>query len=335
MKEDVLISELTTMRLGGAAKFVQEATTLEQVAATYEFAKEQGLPVYVLGYGSNVIGRDEGFNGVIVVSKLKGIETVSENGSELVVRAASGEMLDDLCEYVSSRGYTGMEAMSAIPGTVGAAPVQNVGAYGQEIKDVLVSVDAYDTLQGSTLQISAADCELAYRHSIFNTTELGRYFITAITVKLKKGQLKPPFYVSLQTFVERSGLTDFSPMSIRNAVSAVRASKLPDPKKIASSGSFFKNVIVDAADAPALQAKGIQIWQEDGKNVIPSGWLVEQAGLKGRELHGMRVSDKAALILINESAQNYADLAAARQEIIDTVRAKFGFTLEQEPVEIV
>ncbi|MDR0398170.1 MAG: UDP-N-acetylmuramate dehydrogenase [Candidatus Nomurabacteria bacterium] len=334
MQENVLISKLTTMRLGGAAKYVQEITALEQVDEAYGFAQKNQLPVYVLGQGSNVIGHDEGFSGLVLVNKLKGFETVSETSDELVVRASAGEMLDDFCEYTASRGYTGMEAMSAIPGTCGAAPVQNVGAYGQEIKDVLVEVGVYDSLQVRHLQIRAEDCGLGYRSSIFNTTEFGRYFITSITVKVRKGQLKPPFYVSLQAFVEREGLTDFSPLSIRHAVSAVRAGKLPNPKEIASSGSFFKNVVVPSAKVAELKAKGIRIWQENGKNVIPSGWLVEQAGLKGKELHGMRVSDKAALILINESAKSYADLAAARQEIINAVREKFGFTLEQEPVEI-
>ncbi|MDR1033048.1 MAG: UDP-N-acetylmuramate dehydrogenase [Candidatus Nomurabacteria bacterium] len=335
MQENVLISTLTTMRLGGPARYVQEVTAPEQVAEAYEFARKNGLRVYILGYGSNVIGRDEGFDGMILVNKLKGIEIVSETEDEILVKAASGEVLDDLCEFVSSRGYTGMEAMSAIPGTVGAAPVQNVGAYGQEVKDVLVSVDTYDTLQGLPLQISAADCELGYRRSIFNTTESGRYFITAITVRLRKGQLRPPFYVSLQAFVEKTHLTDFSPLAIRQAVSEVRASKVPDPKVVASSGSFFKNVLVDGTDVPALEAKGVQVWQEGGKNVIPSGWLVEQAGLKGKKLHGMRVNDKSALILVNESAHSYADLAAARQEIVDAVKAKFDFVLEQEPLEIV
>ncbi|MDR0591157.1 MAG: UDP-N-acetylmuramate dehydrogenase [Candidatus Nomurabacteria bacterium] len=334
MQENVLISKLTTMRLGGPARYVQEVTEPKQVAEAYDFARKNSLPVYVLGYGSNVIGRDEGFDGLVLVNKLKGVETVSETGDEVVIKAASGEMLDDLCGFTAERGYTGIEAMSAIPGTVGAAPVQNVGAYGQEIANVLVGVSAYDTSQGRTLWIDAADCQLGYRRSIFNTTEFGRYFITAVTIKLRKGQLRPPFYISLQAFVEQNGLTDFSPMAIRQAVTAVRAGKLPDPKQIASSGSFFKNVVVDDATAAKMQREGVRTYEEGGRNTVPSGWLIEQTGLKGKEFHGMRVSDKAALILINESAHSYADLAAARQEISDAVYKKFGFRLEQEPVEL-
>jgi UDP-N-acetylmuramate dehydrogenase len=322
------------MRLGGPARYVKEIWQPEQLAEAYSFARGQGLPVYVLGQGSNVIGRDEGYNGVVLVNKLQGIEVIEESAGEVVVKAASGELLDKLCAFSAEHGYTGLEAMSAIPGTVGASPVQNVGAYGQEISRVLTSVSAYDSLRDQIVQLNAADCQFGYRRSIFNTSEAGRYFIIAVTVKLRKGQLSPPFYISLQAFVDQNGLTDFSPLSIRKAVAAVRASKLPDPAKIASSGSFFKNVVIDDATAAKKRANGVYIYQEGGRNTVPSGWLVEQAGLKGQILHGMRVSDKAALILINESAKSYADLAAARQEIIDKVKDKFGFTLEQEPVEI-
>jgi UDP-N-acetylmuramate dehydrogenase len=335
MQENIPISKLTTMRLGGPARYVQEITAPGHVAEAYEFAKNNGFPVYVLGHGSNVIGRDEGFNGLVLVNKLKGIEAVSESNDELVVNAASGEILDDLCEFVSRRGYTGMEAMSAIPGTVGAAPVQNVGAYGQETKDVLENIEVYDSLQERNLKLDAAECALSYRRSIFNTTELGRYFITAVTVRLKKGQLLPPFYTPLQTYFDKNGIADHSPLAVRQAVMALRAAKLPDPRYIASSGSFFKNVVVDARTAERMGWAGARVYIEGGQTTIPSGWLIEQAGLKGKQLHDMRVSDKAALILINESAKNYADLAAARQEIIDAVKAKFGFTLEQEPVELV
>jgi UDP-N-acetylmuramate dehydrogenase len=334
MQENVPISQLTTMRLGGVAKYVEDITSADQVPAAYDFARSKNLPVYVLGSGSNVLGRDEGFDGLILLAKIKGIEIVSETDSELVLKAGAGEILDDLCQYTAERGCIGMEALSAVPGTVGAGPVQNVGAYGQEMSQVLVSVDVYDTKTGEFSDISAANCELSYRRSIFNTAAAGRYFITAVTVRVQKANPTPPFYPPLQDYLDNHGVTEYTPLAIREAVTAVRAAKLPDPKFIPSAGSFFKNVIVDTADAKKFEELGARVYTEGGKTTIPSGWLIEQAGLKGKVLHGMLVSDKAALILINDSAKNYADLAAARQEIIDTVRAKFGITLEQEPVEI-
>ena len=225
-----------------------------------------------------------------------------------------------------------MEALSAIPGTVGAAPVQNVGAYGQEIADTLVSVDAYDVKTDQIVTLTKDELGMGYRRSIFNHGEdVGRYFITKIVVELKRTQLEPPFYNSLQKYMDEQGIDEYTPENIRKAVHAVRDSKLPNPEFIASSGSFFKNVYLKEEEIPAAEKKGIPVW-DGGK--IPSGWLVENAGLKGKLIHGMRVWDKASLVLVNEDAKNYSNLAAAREEIIKTVKEKYGFTLEQEPMEL-
>ena len=178
----------------------------------------------------------------------------------------------------------------------------------------------------------ADELDLGYRHSIFNTGDgVGRYFITSVTVELHKNWLKPPFYTSLQAYFDERGTKEFTPQVVRDAVAEIRASKLPDPAEFASAGSFFKNVYIKEEEIPAAEAKGIPVW-DGGK--IPSGWLIEHAGLKGKEFFGMRVSDKAALVLINESAKSYADLAKARQAVIDAVYEKFGYKLEQEPMEL-
>lgn len=334
IRENVPISELTTMRLGGAARYVIEVESEDEVAKAWAFAAEKELPVYVLGCGSNIIGRDGGFNGVILVNKIMGMGiAVPEANGMIDLYANSGELLDDFVTYGTRMGFSGMEALSAIPGTVGAAPVQNVGAYGQDIAQTLVSVRAYDNSLKKIVELPASDLDLSYRHSIFNSGDgVGRYFITQITVRLTRKELKPPFYTSLQKYIEDNKITDFSPESIRKAVRAVREAKLPDPVEIASAGSFFKNVYLKTPEEIAdAEKRGIPVW-DGGK--IPSGWLIEHAGLKGQVFHGMRVSDKASLVLINEDAKNYADLAAARKEIIEIVREKFGFTLEQEPMEL-
>ena len=333
IRENVPISTLTTMRLGGAARYVIDIDKVEDLSQAYAFAKEKNLPVYVLGSGSNIIGRDGGFNGVILVCKLTGMGILREEKDDVVqLYSYSGEMLDDFVTYGTEMGYSGMEALSAIPGTVGAAPVQNVGAYGQDISQSLVEVGVFDTETGEIKTLPKDQLELSYRHSIFNHGELvGRYFITKVIVELHKGHLTPPFYNSLQAYIDEHSIIDFSPDSIRQCVRAVRESKLPDPELIASSGSFFKNVYLSPEEAAGAEAAGIPVW-DGGK--VPSGWLIEHAGLKGQEFHGMRVSDKAALVLINESAKSYADLAAARAEIIKIVKDKFGFTLEQEPMEL-
>lgn len=333
IRENVPISTLTTMRLGGAARYVIDIEKVEDLSEAYSFASEKNLPVYVLGSGSNIIGRDGGFNGVILVCKLMGMGVVSEEKDDTIqLYSYSGELLDDFVTYSTEMGFSGMEALSAIPGTVGAAPVQNVGAYGQDISQSLVSVEAFDTKTKELVVLAKDQLDLSYRHSIFNHGEnVGRYFITKIIVELHRGYLTPPFYNSLQAYIDENSIIDFSPDSIRKCVRAVRDSKLPDPEHIASSGSFFKNVYLSPEEAAGAEAAGIPVW-DGGK--IPSGWLIEHAGLKGQEFHGMRVSDKAALVLINENAKSYADLAAARAEIVSIVEEKFGFTLEQEPMEL-
>lgn len=334
--ENVSLSNLTTMRLGGAARYVVELEGTNDIEATYDFASEKGLPVWVMGGGANTIAHDEGFEGVVLLNKLRGIEIINENDDEITIRAMGGEIWDDLVEFACERGYSGIEAMSKIPGTVGAAPVQNIGAYGQDIAGVIEQVEAYDTKLKKNVTLDKSEMGMQYRKSRFNTGEdKGRFLITAVTIKLQRKNLEPPFYSSLQRYIDEHKENNFSPKNIRRMVSKIREEKLPDPEKIPSAGSFFKNVYVDKKNADKAEQSGIPIWRnEDGSGKINSGWLIESCGLKGKEFYGFRVSDKAALVLINEKAKNYQDLAKARAEIIDAVREKFGFVLEQEPVEI-
>ena len=316
------------MRLGGAARYVIEVESLDDVRNAYAFAGERGLSVYVLGGGSNVIGRDEGFDGVIVVNRILGMEDLGDG----LFRGCGGEIFDDFIAFGVDRGYSGMEAMSGVPGTLGAAPVQNVGAYGQDMAGVLDLVEVFDSRDGGVVKFTTSEMGLGYRRSIFNDgADAGRYFILSVTVRLSRDELTPPFYTSLQKYVDEHGVSDFSPASVRRMVMEIRAEKLPDPAVTASAGSFFKNVYLRADEVAGAEARGIQMW-DGGK--VPAGWLIEQTGLKGREFYGFVVSDKAALILINESATSYADLARAREAISDAVYEKFGLRLEQEPVEI-
>lgn len=332
IQENIPISTLTTMRLGGNARFCIHLEKPSDVAAAFEFIAKKNLPFYILGTGSNVIGRDEGFSGVILINNLKGIETIEQTDTTLILKGYGGEILDDFIAYSVNLGYSGIEALSAIPGTVGAAPIQNVGAYGQETSQTLESVEAYDSQTKTVVKITTPEMKLGYRRSIFNFgPDAGRFFIISATFKLTKTHLNPPFYTSLQAYVDTHHITDFSPKSIRKMVTEIRAAKLPDPEQIASAGSFFKNVYLTPEEAKKAEQKGIPVW-DGGK--VPSGWLIENSGLKGREFFGFKVSDKAALILINESAKFYSDLEKARAAVQDAVFQKFGLRLEQEPVEI-
>lgn len=349
IRENVPIASLTTMRLGGGARYVISVKTPDEVAQAYNFAHERGLDVWVMGSGANTIGHDEGFPGVIILNKIKGIfvkqgddlvavEDVDRKalGDEIVLTGMGGEVWDDFVQVACDLGYSGIEALSMIPGTLGAAPVQNIGAYGQDIAQVLVSVEAYDTQTSEIVALEKTEMEMGYRHTRFNYgQDAGRFLILSVTVKLHRGELQRPFYNSLERYIAEHHETDFSPKNIRRMIYEIRSEKLPDPAKVASAGSFFKNVFVDKIGVDAAEAKAIPVWRNaDGSGKINSGWLIEQCGLKGRELFGFRVSEKAALVLINESAQCYRDLDRARQTIIDAVQEKFGYTLSQEPVEI-
>ena len=334
MNENILISSLTTMRLGGPARYVLEVETKQDVADAYGFARQFNLPTFVLGYGANTLGHDEGFNGVIIINRMRGIEVVTSTGDATRLKVMGGEYWDNVVAYACERGLTGIEALSRIPGLTGAAPVQNIGAYGQEIADTLVEIDVYDTLDRTYKTLSHADLNFSYRKSILNTTSKNRYFVISITLELKPGEMPRPLYNSIEQYIATFNITDYSPMSIRNIVSTIRANKLPDPLVQASAGSFFKNIYLDESAADAAEAKGYPVYRGKDGNKINSGWLIEQAGLKGKLIHGFRVSDKAALVLINESAKSYQDLANARNEIIGKVYDKYGFWLEQEPVEL-
>lgn len=326
------------MRLGGVARFVLDIEKPEEISQAVEFAEERSLPIFILGRGANAIGRDEGYAGVILRNKILGIELLGEDDEGYtLVRAMGGEEWDSLVAFTTERGLSGIEAMSAIPSTVGAAPIQNIGAYGQDLSQVLENVEVYDIKTGDRKNLPAEELGMSYRQTIFNTgPDKGRYFIVAITIRLKTGRLKPPFYTSLQNYIDENRVTDFSPENIRKMVMEIRASKLPDPAKIPSAGSFFKNIYLSKSEAEEAEDNGILVWKKPGgKYMVNAGWLLDEAGLKGRKFHGMEVNEKAALVLINRSAKSYADLAAARAEIQEIIRDKFGFELEQEPVEII
>lgn len=334
VNENILISSLTTMRLGGPARYVLEVETPSEVADAYGFADTYGLPAFVMGFGANTLGHDAGFPGVIIINRMRGIsETPTESGATRLT-IMGGEYWDDVVAYSCNRGLTGIEALSKIPGLAAAAPVQNIGAYGQELADTLVSVDVYDTASRTFRTLSKADLDLSYRHSILNSSERGRYFVISLVLELRPGQMPRPFYRSMEDFIAVNEIDDFSPLGVREIVSAIRASKLPDPLTTPSAGSFFKNIYLSDIEAEAAQEKGLPVHRSDKGNKINAAWLIEQAGFKGQLLHGIRVSDKAPLVLINESAQSFNDLAAARDEITGRVYDMFGFWLEQEPVEL-
>ena len=322
------------MRLGGP---VRQVVTLHSANELHELVKRcraEHTPFFVLGDGSNVIARDEGFDGVIILNRIKSFDIVSEENEAVTIRIGAGENWDSVVERSVELGLSGIEAMSAIPGTAGATPVQNVGAYGQEIADTLVELEAYDTDSLSFITLTNSDCHFSYRSSIFKDPARRHHIITSITLRLTRRPMQPPFYASLQSYLDSHHLSDTSPATIRDAVKSIRKDKLPDPKRIANTGSFFKNPIVPDAVAQKLKAQyaDLPIFPlKNNTSKLAAGWLIEHCGLKGYSSHGMKTYENNALVLVNVDATSYKDLLSFRDEIIKKVRDTFEVTLEQEP----
>lgn len=331
--ENIPLSTLTTMRLGGPARYVIDIEKPSEIKEAYDFASKNHLPYYILGGGANTIARDKGFNGAIFRTTIAGI-TASNTEGYTIVTAGAGEPWDNVVKFTTDLGLTGCEALSKIPGLTGAAPVQNIGAYGQELADTFASAEVYDFKDQAFKTLTKSDFGFSYRKSILNTTAKNRYLVISITLRLKKGEMSRPFYNSIEKYIEEHNIIEFSPKSIRDIVSKIRADKLPDPADKPSAGSFFKNIYLTKEQADEATKKGYPVYHGHDGYKINSGWLIDQAGFNGKLLHGIRVNKKASLVLINESAKSYKDLALARQEIIDKVKQQFGYTLEQEPNEI-
>lgn len=313
------------------------ADSASDVVSLYRNARKENLPIFVLGGGSNVITHDEVFEGIVLLNKIKGFEVISETDETTDVKIGAGEVWDEVVEKAIGLGLQGIEAMSGIPGTAGAAPVQNVGAYGQEIADTLISLEAYDSKTDTIVTISADECDFSYRNSIFRDKEKGRYCILNITLRLNKAEPKPPYYASLQKYIDENDIREVNLSVIRVAVLNIRSEKLPDPAELPSAGSFFKNALVEKWKLEELQKEYSDIpnyAMSDGRYKIPTGWLIDKAGLRGYRSHGMRVYEKNALVLVNDSATGYDDLAAIREEIVQIVFDKFGIKIEQEPLEL-
>jgi UDP-N-acetylmuramate dehydrogenase len=328
--ENADLSEHSTMRLGGLAKYLCTVTSEDELLEAIRFATDNNLKTRMIGSGSNIIWNDEGFDGLIIVNNLQHFEVV-----DTYVIIGSGVNWDEAVRKTVEAGLSGIEFLSLIPGTTGATPVQNVGAYGKEIKDTLISLKAYDTVENKFLEISNQDCGFGYRTSRFKTTDSGRFLITEIKLKLRRENPKPPFYDSLQRYLDENKISEYTPSSIREAVIAIRSSKLPDPDVIANNGSFFANPVVsnEIYNNLFIEFPEIKAWDFEGNKKIAAGWLVETAGFSDKhdDKTGMATWGNQSLVIVNEHAVHTSDLIEFRDQIINAVFEKFGIKLDQEP----
>lgn len=334
--ENVSLAAYSTMRLGGNAAFLTEVQTQDDVMKALGWASQKGLPAIMIGEGSNIVWDDDGYPGIVLVNKIQGFETSSAFDDSLYVTAGSGMRWDDFVAKTVAMGLTGVELLSLVPGTVGATPIQNVGAYGAEVSSTITTILAFDNTVKALVTLRASDCSFGYRTSRFKTTDKNRFFIINVTFMLRKGEPTPPFYGALQQYLSDHAITNYTAAAIRDAVIAIRSSKLPDPATVANNGSFFANPIIATDLFTQLMDNypDIPHWQtDDGRVKISGAWLLEQAGFKNYSdpETGMATWPNQPLVVINQSATTTAQLKTFKAKLIDGVQSKFGITLEQEP----
>lgn len=336
MQENVPLGGYSTMRLGGEAAFLVEVNSVDELLEAVAWAKEKNLSVISIGEGSNVIWRDEGFDGLVIVNKILGYKLSAFDETTASLTVASGEAWDSVVKRTVNEGYYTLAPLSLIPGTTGATPVQNVGAYGQEVSNCLMTLQAIDLLTSQSVIMRGSDCQFGYRTSRFKTVDHGKFIITSVTFSISKQPLEPPYYDSLQRYIRENNITVHSADDIRQAVIAIRNSKLPDPKVVANNGSFFANPIV--SEEILAQILGVsesaKYWHlPDGKVKLSAAWLIEQVGFKDMhdESTGMATWVNHPLVLVNEHAKSTSDLLTFKDKLTNAVKEKFKVTLEQEP----
>ena len=325
------LTNLNTFGITVRADFFVELEREEDIKELFSLPEFRENKRMFLGSGSNILFTQD-FSGIIILNKLRGTRILSENENEVVIRALSGEIWHDLVNFTVDRGYWGIENLSFIPGTVGAAPMQNIGAYGAELGNVLENVEAVEISSGLSRTFKKEECRLGYRDSIFKRELKDKYFILAITLKLSKRERKNISYKALKEYLEKNNIEIKNPRDISKAVTYIRKTKLPDPGEIGNAGSFFKNVFVTESKLKDLQKiyPDIPHFKESGLVKIPSAWLVEQCGFRGKKQGGAGVHERQPLVLVNHGGAKGADIKHLAEQISSAVYEKFGLRLEPE-----
>jgi UDP-N-acetylmuramate dehydrogenase len=333
-EEFVSLAPFTTFQIGGPARWFAEITTESDVPEALGFARAGALPCFVLGGGSNLLVRDGGFAGLVMHVALRGIQ---QDGDCFEV--AAGEPWDAFVDYAVERDFAGIECLAGIPGTVGATPVQNVGAYGQEVAETIVRVRAFDTKTDAFVELAAAECGFGYRRSLFNSTERGRYLVTAVTYRLRPQGEPKLSYADLQRRFPAGSKPALKEVSA--AVREIRHGKgmliVEGEADCRSAGSFFKNPVLDAAHFDRIAAKATARVPSypagEGQVKLAAAWLVEQAGFpKGYAMGRAGISSRHTLALVNLGGATADDVLTLAGRIQAAVLEEFGVELEMEPV---
>ena len=321
--ENASLATRNTLRVAARARLLAEIRDASKLPELLDFPALRNDRLLVLGEGSNVLFTGD-FDGTVLAMATRGVQ-VESDGDSARVAVAAGERWDDFVRWTLGQGYAGLENLILIPGTVGAAPIQNIGAYGCEVAEFVESVEAWDTRERRVVTLDHATCAFGYRDSLFKH-EPGRYVVTAVRFVLPRSRPLRTDYAGIDEELARMGVDKPAPFHVAEAVVRLRTRKLPDPAVIGNAGSFFKNPIVDAALAAWLQP--------GGRCKISAAWLIEATGFKGVREGDAGISNRHALVLVNHGHATGPQLWALAQQVMHGVRAKFGVQLEPEPVVI-
>ena len=343
IKENISLSGYSAMRVGGEARYLAHVDSKDSLVEAVSFAKKKGVPILVIGSGANVFFKDSGFSGLVIVNDIKGFDVIDKNEGGAIIKVGAGEDWDETVKRVVSMDLSGMEAMSMIPGKVGAAPVMNIGAYGQDISGIIEEVVAYDLKEAKFVTLGNKDSEFHYRSSRFLEEDRGRFVIVEVTFKLHRNRMQPPFYRDLDKYFTDNGITEYSPSAVREAIIYIRKHKLPDPREIGTNGSFFKNPVVtmeaweelikkfpelDAAEPQWPQKP--RWFEKDGTVKIAAARLIELTGLHEYKEGGVSIWPTQHLTIVNRGAKSANDVIVFKDKVKNAVKEKFGVDLEEE-----
>lgn len=331
---DYSLNLSNTLALRAKAQHLVCLDHVDQCVALQALCRNYPLR-YVLGGGSNVVLADD-IPGLVIKIQTKGVRIISESDTEVIVEAQAGENWHQFVQYCLDRGWWGLENLALIPGTVGAAPVQNIGAYGVELQQRVHQVQAWDLGVGQLQTYSAEQCQFAYRDSLFKRSESGRHIITAVQFKLIKPTGWQPVLLYPDLVNHPFLKNEMSAQAVFKAVVAIRQSKLPDPAQLANAGSFFKNPMVDYALYEQIQALYPQVvaYPQGERVKLAAGWLIEQAGWKGKRMGPVGMHARQALVLVNYGGATHTELVQLVQHVKADVWRLFQVELEQEPINM-
>ncbi len=333
IQENISLKPYNTFGINATARYLAKFTSLAELNELYNFdSLHTEVTTLILGGGSNILLTQD-YNGLIAINEMQGIEVVNEDMQHIYVKAAAGENWHRFVMYCVENTYAGVENLSLIWGSVGAGPMQNIGAYGAEIKDVFYELDAYNIKEKKLQKFSAKDCEFGYRDSVFKRKDKGKFVITNVTFKLNKIPVFNTSYGGLRQELDKMGVKALTVAAVSQAVINIRQSKLPDPKVTGNAGSFFKNPLIPKQQFERLRQEfpGIVGFAAADDNIkVAAGWLIEQCGWKGYRKGDAGCHKNQALVLVNYGNANGIDIYDLSVEIMHSAESKFGIILERE-----